>query len=396
MNLKLGAADTDLPGGMPAAAYSVSGLPGGRQGRRTLQSDNGRAAATAVLVSADQAVQDEVARVGAAAGMDISLAVDVGAALAMRPEVLLLDSGGLRLLAGRQGGRVHGTAGSGAKPPDIIVVGLAGDADVWDVAAYSSAARVAVLPAAAGWLAGYLGRRRSRSGGTVLGVLGSGGSGASTTACWLAAGAVETGAAVLLLEADPWGAGLEWALDAADLQGIRWPDLEGISGSLNPVQLAAGLPALGGFSLLARGTGPLSAGEAVSGTVLDAARSGYGLTIVDLGSNAGTEPLLHLCDELILVVRGRVGGILGARAPSCRGSAVRNPMRRCGGRSGAGWTSSWWLRPLGFRWRGIFRSCAARTVRTGQAGRCPTPVARGSGGPRSGSWRRCCPNRPGQ
>nr|WP_231709906.1 septum site-determining protein Ssd [Arthrobacter zhangbolii] len=330
MNLEHGAGHTAPPGDRYTdAGGTVSGRLTGRQGRRTLQGDGGRPAVAAVLVSGDQGVQDEVARVGAAAGVEISLAVDIGTALAMRPEVLLLDSGRLRLLPGRGGA----TAGSGAGTPDVIVIGLAGDTAVWDVAAYSSAARVAVLPAAAGWLAGYLGRRRNSSGGgTVLGVLGSGGAGASTTACWLAAAAVETGVSVLLLEADPWGAGLEWALDAGDLQGVRWPDLEGISGSLNPVQLAAGLPALGGFSLLARGPGLLPADEAVTGAVLDAARSGFELTIVDLGSSTGTEPLLHLCEELLLVVPGRVSGVLGARSLLLRlGSAkphavVRGPL----------------------------------------------------------------------
>ncbi|MCQ1985749.1 septum site-determining protein Ssd [Arthrobacter sp. zg-Y844] len=308
----------DMERGAPGTGRTrTRRLPETRPGRR-LPGTAGGDAVVAVLVAADQALQDEVARVAAAAGVEIPVAPDIPEAMALVPDVLLLGSGHLRFLAEQGGpGRALAAAGAGSAgtgKPEVIVVSLAEDSSVWDAAAGSSAGRVAVLPAAAGWLAGFLGRRRSLAGGTVLGVLGGGGTGASTVACWLSANAAEIGHSVLLLEGDAWGVGLEWALGAADLEGIRWPDLEGLSGSLNPVQLAAGLPALAGFSLLSRGTGFPPADEAVAAAVMDAARSGYQLTVVDLGRTVGAASLLPFCDQVLLAVPGRTNGVLGAQA----------------------------------------------------------------------------------
>ena len=287
-----------------------------RRGRRGRATAEGKPLA-AVLVAGEQALQDEVARAAAAAGMDIPVVTGVSAALALAPDVLLLGSDQLRSLPARIN-RSRTDDGRAAPPsrgmPEIIVVALAQDTAVWHTAAESAASRVAILPAAAGWLAGYLGRQRSRSGGTVVGVLGSGGAGASTMACWLGACAGDTGASVLLIEGDAWGPGLEWALGAAELDGIRWPDLAGLSGSLNPVQLAAGLPAIAGLSLLARGNGTPSQNEDISGVVLDAARSGFQLTLIDLGRTVGPESLLRFCDQVLLVVPGRADGVLAAQA----------------------------------------------------------------------------------
>ncbi|MCC9144714.1 MULTISPECIES: septum site-determining protein Ssd [unclassified Arthrobacter] len=297
--------------------------PDGRRGRRLRGTMPGEGAVV-VLVAEDQGLRDEVARLAAAAGVEISVAAGVADALALEPEVLLLGSDHVRSLAERGGGErgipgVRAASSPGALPPgagktEVIVVGLAPDTGIWDVAAASSAARVAILPAAAGWLAGYLSRQRSVSGGVVLGVLGGcGGAGASAVACWLSAGAADRGEPVLLVEGDPWGAGLEWVLGAGELEGIRWPDLVELSGSLNPVQLAAGLPALAGFSLLARGGGQPSPDVGVIRAVMDAARSGYGLTLVDLGRAMGPDCLLPFCDQVLLVVPGRAAGILAAR-----------------------------------------------------------------------------------
>ena len=292
--------------------------PPGRHGRR-LRGSHGPeadAAGAVVLVSEHQDLQDEVARLAAAAGVDISVARDISAALELGPEVILLGSDHWRMSGNGRGNGFGsgGFAGTGHGTPEVIVVGLAGDQEVWDAAAGSSAARVAVLPAAAGWLAGYLGRRRTVSGGTVLGIVGGcGGAGASTLACWLSFVAAEADISVLLVDGDPWGAGMDWALGVTEADGIRWPDLSGLSGSLNPVQLAAGLPAVGGFSLLSRGGGEPARDGDVAVAVMDAARGGFGLTIVDLGRWLGAESLLPFCDHLLVLVPGRPGGVLAAR-----------------------------------------------------------------------------------
>jgi secretion/DNA translocation related CpaE-like protein len=189
-----------------------------------------------------------------------------------------------------------------------VLVGLSGEGDsLWHLAAALGAERVAVLPDAASWLAEYLSRSRSpEAGGLVLGVTGGcGGAGATTASIWLAQAAAEWGARVLLIDGDPWGGGLELALAAEESTGLRWPDLSDASGSIDPEQLSDALPVAGGFSFLSwpgsreRHTGVDSA---TVGGVLDAARRGYELVLVDIGR--GTEPLRTFawdCDRILLV-----------------------------------------------------------------------------------------------
>ncbi|MET3921939.1 septum site-determining protein Ssd [Arthrobacter sp. UYEF20] len=189
-----------------------------------------------------------------------------------------------------------------------VLVGLSGDGDSpWQLAAVIGAERVAVLPDASSWLAEYLSRSRSpEAGGLVLGVIGGcGGAGATTASIWLAQAAARHGARVLLVDGDPWGGGLELALAAEDSDGLRWPDLAGASGSIDPYQLADALPVVGGFSFLSwPGRRERAAGVdtgSVSG-VLDAARRGYELVVLDIGR--GREVLRTFaweCDRLVVL-----------------------------------------------------------------------------------------------
>jgi secretion/DNA translocation related CpaE-like protein len=200
-----------------------------------------------------------------------------------------------------------------------VLVGLSGEGDaLWHLGAALGAQRVAVLPDAAAWLAEYLSRSRApEAGGVVLGVTGGcGGAGATTAAIWLAQAAAGLGARVLLVDADPWGGGLELALAAEESPGLRWPDLSDASGSIDPEQLADALPLAGGFSFLSwPGTRerPPAVDSASVGGVLDAARRGYELVIVDIGRNA--EPLRTFawdCDRLLIVVPAQLKAAVAA------------------------------------------------------------------------------------
>lgn len=190
-----------------------------------------------------------------------------------------------------------------------VLVGLSGEGDsLWHLAAALGAERVAVLPDAATWLAEYLSRADSpEAGGLVLGLTGGcGGAGATTAAIWIAQAAAGLGARVLLVDGDSWGGGLELALAAEETVGLRWPDLADARGSINPEQLADALPVAGGFSFLSwpgsRDRSAVVEPGTVAG-VLDAARRGYELVVVDIGR--GAEPLRNFawdCDRLLLVV----------------------------------------------------------------------------------------------
>ena len=260
-----------------------------------------------LLVTAFDYLQAEVERIVAAAGGSLRVAADIGeAAPYWDSAAAVLVGSDIRELPPRR------------RAPAVLV-GLSGEGDaLWHLGAALGAQRVAVLPDAAAWLAEYLSRSRApEAGGVVLGVTGGcGGAGATTAAIWLAQAAAGLGARVLLVDADPWGGGLELALAAEESPGLRWPDLSDASGSIDPEQLADALPLAGGFSFLSwPGTRerPPAVDSASVGGVLDAARRGYELVVVDIGRNA--EPLRTFawdCDRLLIVVPAQLKAAVAA------------------------------------------------------------------------------------
>ena len=200
-----------------------------------------------------------------------------------------------------------------------VMVGLDGEGDsLWHLAAALGAERVAVLPDAAAWLADHLSRSRSPGpGGLVLGITGGcGGAGATTAAIWIAQAAAGLGVRVLLIDGDPWGGGLELALAAEENPGLRWPDLAEARGSIDPLQLSDSLPVAGGFSFLswpATREQPLPVAAAAAAGVLDAARRGYELVLLDVGR--GAEPLQTVawdCDRILMVVPAQLKAAVAA------------------------------------------------------------------------------------
>lgn len=249
-----------------------------------------------LLVTGFDVLRGEVERIVAAAGGQLRTVPDVReAAPFWDTAAVVLVGSDIRELPPRR------------RAPAVLV-GLSGDGDtLWHLAAAIGAERVAVLPDASVWLAEYLSRAGSpEAAGFVLGVTGGcGGAGATTAAVWLAQAAARHGTRVLLLDGDPWGGGLELALAAEETPGLRWPDLAGASGSIDPLQFAESLPMVGGFSFLSwpgsRDRHPGVDAATVSG-VLDAARRGYELVVVDIGR--GRDALRTFawdCDRMVVV-----------------------------------------------------------------------------------------------
>lgn len=253
-------------------------------------------AAEVLLVTSFDFLQSEVERIVAAAGGQLRVVADVAeAAQYWDTAAAVLVGSDVRELPPRR------------RAPAVLV-GLSGDGDsLWHLAAALGAERVAVLPDAAAWLAEYLSRSRSpEAGGLVLGVTGGcGGAGATTAAIWIAQAAAGLGARVLLIDGDPWGGGIELALAAEESPGLRWPDLADASGSIDPQQLSDALPAAGGFSFLSwpgSRDRPATVDSTTVGGVLDGARRGYELVVVDIGR--GAEPLRTFawdCDRILIV-----------------------------------------------------------------------------------------------
>ncbi|WP_317616938.1 septum site-determining protein Ssd [Arthrobacter globiformis] len=283
----------------PAQVESLTGTEPGTW----LPADGG----DVLLVTAFEFLRGEVQRIVAAAGGRLRVVDDVVEAAPFWDSAAdVLVGSDVRELPPRR------------RAPAVLV-GLSGEGDtLWHLGAALGAQRVAVLPDAAAWLAEYLSRSRSpEAGGLVLGITGGcGGAGATTAAAWLAQAAAELGARVLLVDADPWGGGLELALAAEESPGLRWPDLADASGSIDPQQLADALPVAGGFSFLSwpgsRERPPLVDPVTV-GNVLDAARRGYEVVVVDIGRNA--EPLRTFawdCDRLLVVVPAQLKAAVAA------------------------------------------------------------------------------------
>lgn len=264
-------------------------------------------AAETLLVTASEPLRLEVERIVAVTGRQLTCVAGVEEAAAYWAAAgAVLVGGDITELPYRR------------RAP-AVVVGLSGDGDgLWRLAAAVGAERVAVLPEGGPWLAEYLSRSGSEEpGGHVLGVVGGcGGAGATTTAVWLAQEAARQGVRVLLVDGDPWGGGLELALAAEEEPGLRWPDLTDASGSIDPATLHSALPVIGGFSFLSwpgnRQPGP-ALGPAAAAVVLDAARRGYELVVVDTGR--GREALRAFgweCDRLLVVLPAQLRAAVAA------------------------------------------------------------------------------------
>lgn len=260
-----------------------------------------------LLVTASAVLRAEVERIVAAAGAQLRVVPDAaGGGPHWDGAAAVLVGSDIRELPPRR------------RAPAVLV-GLDGEGDsLWHLAAVLGAERVAVLPDAAAWLADHLSRSRSPGpGGLILGVTGGcGGAGATTAAIWIAQAAAGLGARVLLVDGDPWGGGLELALAAEEHPGLRWPDLSEARGSIDPAQLADSLPVAGGFSFLswpASREQHLPAAAATTAGVLDAARRGYELVVVDIGR--GTESIHAFawdCDRIAVVVPAQLKAAVAA------------------------------------------------------------------------------------
>lgn len=253
--------------------------------------------AETLLVTGSEVLRGEVEGIVAAAGRQLSVARDAAeAAQHWESAGAVLVGSDVRELPIRR------------RAPAVLV-GLSGEGDsLWQLAAVMGAERVAVLPEGGPWLAEYLSRSHAPDpGGHVLGVVGGcGGAGATTAAIWLAEAAAGLGARVLLIDGDPWGGGLELALAAEDVPGLRWPDLAEASGSIDPDQLHESLPETGGFSFLSwpgNRERPKHIDAAAVAGVLDAARRCYELVVLDVGR--GRESLRAFaweCDRMLVVL----------------------------------------------------------------------------------------------
>lgn len=288
--------------------------------------------ARALMVTADPVLLDLLLGLAQAAGVEPEVAADpvaAGRSWADAP-VVVVDE---RLVDGLVAAHVPRRAG-------LVVVVPPGrdDPGVWPAALRLGAEQVVSLPDGEAWLCRWLedscldhGRAR------VVSVVGAcGGAGASTMAAALAVSGRRSGLDAVLVDADPWGGGIDLLLGAESAHGVRWHDLATTTGRVSRASVVPALPSADGLPVLAwaRSGGPPVPGEAF-GCVLDGVGRGGDLVVVDVGRGSPyVERALSRSDAVLVLALPRLRSIAGAGpilAATTAGQDVRLLVRAARG-----------------------------------------------------------------
>jgi secretion/DNA translocation related CpaE-like protein len=265
-----------------------------------------------LVVTGDPLILDDVVRLATAGGATVMVAPDAVAARTSwgaAPFVLV----GADVAADCV--RTGLTARSA-----LVIVSRGPDEMLWPTVDALRAEHIAVLPAAEAWLvdrfADLVNGRPDRA--RVVGVLGGrGGAGASVLATALAVSARRHGLDTLLIDADPYGGGVDLVLGWERMAGLRWPELVDARGRLSPPALVGALPGDGSLAVLSFGRSPVDGipVEAMA-AALDAGRRGRDLVVIDLPRrfDDAASMALTAADRAYLVVPADVRSCSAAQA----------------------------------------------------------------------------------
>jgi secretion/DNA translocation related CpaE-like protein len=309
-----------------------------------------------LVIADDPVLLDDILRLAAAAGADVEVVPDpVGA----RPRWRLAPL----VIVGPSAAAACARAGLPRRPGLVLAsAGPPGDA-VWQLAHDVGAEHVACLPEAEPWLVDRLGEAVSgpaRS-GRVVGVIGGrGGAGASVLAAALAITAVRAGTRSILIDADSLGGGLDLIVGREGSPGLRWPDLAGTAGRINPSGLVDALPRVGDLCVLSWDRGELLAvPPAAMDAAVEAGRRSSDLVVLDLPRrlDEGAVHGLQAADLVLLVVPAEVR----ACAAAARVAATITPHCErleliVRGRSPGGLRAREVAEALGVRLAGVLRA----------------------------------------
>lgn len=285
-----------------------------------------------VVATSSPHVADTVARLAAAVHVEMVVVADVSSVRnrwADAAVVLVDDDTAQRL----------GPAPT--RRDGVVLLSDSRSAATLESALSLGAERVVMLPDDEAWLVERLvsagGEGRD---GLVVGLVSMrGGAGASTTATALARYAVGQRMSAVVVDADPWGGGVEVMTDVTDEPGLRWSDLRGASGRLPADALAGALPTRHGVAAVVQDCDPdegVPSPDALA-SVTQALRRAYDLVLVDLPRSRGSLRSPAVAGgALLLVTTNDVHGARVAQRASAQIDvhAVPSLVVRTGNRSG--------------------------------------------------------------
>ena len=264
------------------------------------------------LVS-EPSLRDDIDRVAAAVGLPVVHACDPSGRNAWAGAVaVLLDAAAARRCAHRALPR---------RAMVILVVGAEpGPAD-FEAAIAVGAQQIITLPVRDGELMTELSNaadacRDTARRGAVIGVIpGRGGAGASVFSTALAQSATGVSDA-LLVDADPWGGGIDLVLGCERDTGLRWPELSLQGGRLSYPALRDALPQRQGVCVLSGGRAGSDIGAAPLSAVIDAGSRGGATVICDLPrrSTSAVEAVLDVADLVVVIAPADVRSCAAAAA----------------------------------------------------------------------------------
>lgn len=190
--------------------------------------------------------------------------------------------------------------------------------EMWRMAVEMGAENVLLVPAHAQAIGDILSVSREgppRHGRIVAVIPGSGGVGASTVSLAVAQLAVKRGVKTLVIDADPFGGGLDLLAGVEDESGIRWDALIDAHGRLPAPALEDSLVRVAGVSLLSFGRdGVVLPDASIAQSVLETATRIFDLVVVDSGRNSFSDLFVERAHVHAVVVRNHVRAAAAAAA----------------------------------------------------------------------------------
>jgi len=265
--------------------------------------------AAPLLLTEDAALEGEVRRLAAAAGVGLQRNHDLtslGPQWSRAPVVLI----GADVIPD-----VAACMPERRRDVHVLAPGPA-SAEIFRQALVVGAESVTELPKGSDWLVELLtdASDGAESPATVIGVIGAGG-GAGASTLTVALG-FEAGRdhSCLVVDLDPVGGGVEQIAGMHHHDGIRWEDI-GATGRLGGRSLRESLPTAGRLAVLGFGSGATELPDtAVVRETMSAARRGFDLVFVDLGRHPtpAREALRARCDHLFVVTTLAVTSLAAA------------------------------------------------------------------------------------